>query len=299
MRITIEETLAASNVTTALTTGPYLVYSEVLEGARRPLAFLQVVQENFDLIGKDGMQIQFMKATQLSGTAITEANMLATGMTAADKTLSAVSVSVPSVIYSAVQLSDILKDDYPSINFLQIHFRNMGKAVLEYLDALVYTCLTAAAGVVTKSVATITYNGIVEALAAMENGDWVAGGGIEPWLIVAPDAAAVMLKDTTFVTTERYTTYQIAKIVAGEVGTYGGCRVLKTSYLDGKAYAYIVFPPNTGNGPVVVMAWKRRIKVNNERQEKFGYEYFVTTLRANPVVVQALGVCKITQTTTP
>lgn len=299
MKVTIEETLAASDVTTALTTGPYLIYSEVLEGARRPLVFLQVVQEDFSLIGATGITIQFLKASQLSGTQITEANILASGMTGADKSLSAVSVSVPDVIYSAVQLSDILKEDYPRINFVQKNMQNMGKAVMEFLDALVYTTIAAASGVVTKSVASLSYSGLISALAAMKNNDWYPDIANPPFLLIAPDASAILQVDTTYVTSERYTAAHLATIVAGEAGRYAGMRVLETSYLDGKAYAFIVFPNNTENGPVVIMAWKRRLTVKNERQEKYGYEYFVTTIRAKPVVVQAKGICKITQSTTP
>lgn len=300
MQITIEETLAALDVTTALTTGPYLIYSEILEGARRALSFLQVVEENFDLIGQNGITIQFLKATQLSGTSITEANMLGTGMTAADKTLSAVSVTVSAVIYSAVQLSDILKEDYPKINLVQVHFRNMGKAVMEYMDALVYSTISGAAGINTYDAgAAFTHSDLVIAVAQMENSDWAADEVSPPYLIVSPEQAAVFLSDTTFVETRRYTPYEVSKIVQGEMGLYGGCRVLKSSLLDGTGLAFIVFPPNTEYGPVVVLAWKRRMTVKNERQERFGYTYFVTTIRAKPVVVQALGISKISTTASP
>jgi len=300
MKITIEETLAASNVTTALTTGPYLIYTEVLEGARRALSFLQVVEENFDLIGQNGITIQFLKATQLSGTSITEANMLATGMTAADKTLSAVSVTVSAVIYSAVQLSDLLKEDYPKINLLQVHFRNMGKAVMEFLDALVYSTVSGAAGINTYDAgASFVHADLTVALAQMENSDWAADEANPPFLICSPEQAAVFLNDTTFIETRRYTPYEVSKIVQGEMGLYAGCRVLKSSLLDGTGLAFIIFPPNTVYGPVVVLAWKRRIIVKNERQEKFGYTYFVTTIRAKPVVVQALGISKISTTASP
>lgn len=300
MKITVEETLAASNVVTALTTGPYLIYSEVLEGARRPLVFLEVCEENFDLIGQNGNQIQFMKSTQLSATEATEATVISTGQTAGDKTLSAVSVTVPNVIYSAVQLSDILKEDFPKVNWLRLHFRNMGKAVMEYLDADVYTVLAAASGVVTNTTTgTLDHGEVVDTLAKMENGDWITGGGITPFLIIAPESKAGLLKDTTFVTTERYTTYEIANMVRGEIGKFAGCRVLTTSHLDGKAYCFIVFPNNTGNGPVVVIAWKRRLTIKNEYEALKAYTYFVTSIRAKPVVVQALGVAKITISTTP
>jgi hypothetical protein len=299
MKVTIEETLAAGDVDTALTNAPYLIYSEVLEGARRPLVFLEVCQENFDLIGATGNSIQFLKASQLSATESTEATILASGMAASDKSLSAVQVSVTTAIWSAVQLSDWLKEDYPRIDMLRIHLRNMGKAVMEKLDANVYTVLNGASGVVTHSCAAIDEGELADALAKMENGNWIASVTVTPYLIVAPEAAAKMLKDTTFVTTERYTTYELSRIVQGELGKYVGLRVLKTSYLDGKTSAFIVFPNDTANGPVVVLCWKRRLKVVNEYEATKSYTYFNTSIRAKAVVVQAEGICKITQTTTP
>lgn len=300
MKVTIEETLAASDVTTALTTGPYLIYSEVLEGARRPLSFLQVVEENFDLIGQNGHTIQFLSATQLSGTSISEATMLSTGMTAADKTLSAVSVAVSEIIYSAVQLSDILKEDYPKVNLVQIQFRNMGKACMEFLDALVYSTISGASGIVTYNAgASMDYTDCTNALAAMENNDWVPDEANPPFCITSPDQAAVLMQSTTFVTSERYTAYELSRIVQGEAGLYAGMRWLKSSLLDGTGLSFIVFPPDSDYGPVVVLAWKRRITVKNEREEKFGYTYFCTTVRAKPVVVQAKGVCKISTTASP
>lgn len=300
MKITIEETLAATAVTTALTTGPYLIYSEVLEGARRPLAFLQVAEENFDLIGQNGHTIQFLSATQLGATSITEANMLAVGMTATDKTLSAVSVSVPDIIYSAVQLSDILAEDYPKINLVQLHFRNMGKAVMEFLDALAYSTISGTAGIVTYNAgAGMDYTDCTNALAAMENNDWVPDMANPPFLITSPDQAAILMQSTTFVTTERYTAYELSRIVQGETGLYAGMRVLKSSLLDGTGLSFIIFPPDSEYGPVVVVAWKRRVTLKNEREEVFGYTYFGTTIRAKPVVVQALGVCKISTSASP
>jgi len=300
MKITIEETLAASDVVTALTTGPYLIYSEVLEGARRPLSFLQVAEENFDLIGQNGHTIQFLSATQLGASSITEANMLATGMTASDKTLSAVSVSVPDIIYSAVQLSDILAEDYPKINLVQLHFRNMGKAVMEYLDALTYSTISGTAGIVTYDAgAAMDYTDLTLALSSMENNDWVPDAANPPFVIMAPDQAAILMQSTTFVTSERYTAYELSRIVQGEAGLYAGMRVLKSSLLDGTGLSFIVFPPDSEYGPVVVIAWKRRVTLKNEREETKGYTYFGTTIRAKPVVVQALGVCKISTTASP
>jgi N4-gp56 family major capsid protein len=299
MQVTIEETLAASNVTTALTNGPYLIFAQVLEGARRPLAFLEVVKEDFSLIGKDGNTIKYLKASQLSASAASEATVIASGMSSADKSLTAVSVSVTDIIYSATQLSDVLTEDYPSIDWVRMQMTNMGSAIMEYIDALVYTTIWAASGTSTASTATLDFDTVTSAVSKMENNSWVADEARPPFIILAPDAVQDLLNDTHFTETRRYTTYNISKIVQGEIGLFGGCRVLKSPLLDGTGRGIVVMPPNHKNGPVVVLAWKRRIRIRNEYQAKYEYTYYVTTARAKPVVVQAEGICKISITGSP
>ena len=301
--ITIEETLASDAIDAAFVADsgctPFLIMSEVLEGARRPLIFLQVVSETFDLIGAVGYTIRYLLADPLTAASSTEANMLAHGMSAEDKGLSAVNVSVPDVIYSAVELSDFLFEDFPNISHVRLHLRNMGKAVMEYLDAAVKTCIAGATDNYSgQSASNLTYDAVIDALAAMENSDWIPDPTNPPFLIIAPDAAANVMKDTTFIATERYTTYEIASMVQGELGRFAGCRVLKSSLMDGVGYAYIVFPDDI-NGVVVSLAWKRRLTVKNEREEKYGYTYFVTTIRAACAVIQSKGICKIQLTSSP
>jgi N4-gp56 family major capsid protein len=295
---TIEETLAATDIVTALTTGPYLIYSEVFEGARRPLVWLTLCKEDFSLIGVAGNVIKFMTATQLSASSDTEANVLGTGMTAADKTVTSASLTVANPIWSATQLSDILLEDYPNVDWLRLNLRNMGAAVMEYLDDVVYDVFAAASSTVTHSTtAGLTYGEVVDALAKMENNSWIADSGVAPFLVVAPETAAVLLKDTSFVDARRYTTNEISRMVEGEIGMFAGCRVLKTPLLDGYDHAYIVFPNDGPNGPVAILAWKRKMTVRNERNELKGYGYYVASIRANAAVVQAKGECIITLTT--
>jgi len=50
---------------------------------------------------------------------------------------------------------------------------------------------------------------------------------------------------------------------------------------------------------VVVLAWKRRLTVKNERYENKAYTYYITSIRANAAVVQADGVARIEISATP
>ena len=300
MKITVEETLASTDMTTALTDAPYLIYSEILEGARRPLVFLQVVQEIKDLIGETGNRYQFLSATHLTATKMTESTMLSSGMTAYDKTFDAVDVSVTDVIESAVQLSDFLKEDFPKIDFIQSHLNNMGKAVMEYLDAYVYSVIKAASGTETYSATSgLDYEGVVDALTEARDEDWIPNKANPPVLIVSAGVIGGFLKDTTFLEAARYGPADIATMVAGEVGhLFGGTKVLETSLLAGTGDAYIIFP-NNQNGIVVGLVWKRELKVTNIYVPQNGYTYFNTSIRATPVVVQPKGIVKIAITGSP
>lgn len=291
--ITFEETLQASDVTTALTTGPYLIYSQMFEAPRRPLVFLAVCGENNDLIGKTGNTIKFMTATHLTAVSISETNMIGTGMDGStDKSLTAASVTVDDVIYSAAQLSDILKEDYPDIAWLQKILANTGAAVLEKLDADVKDVLVSG-GTQVFSGSALGYGDVVDALSSMENSNWIADDATVPFLILSPDAVAALMKDTTFVDARRYTAYEVSKMVEGEVGMFAGCRVLKTSLLNGTGYGFIVFPPDSKYGPVALVCWKRKMQVKNEYFTKNEYTFYGTTIRAKGVITQAAGVGKL------
>jgi hypothetical protein len=302
--ITIEETLKASDITTALSVGPYLIYSQIFEGPRRPLVFLAVCGEDFSLIGQNGNTIKFLTATPASASETTGASFEDTfgsagaGMGISNKTFSSASVSVTTVIYSAFDLTDILTEDYPTINYVRMALSNAGTAILEKLDANVKDAFIAG-GTSVYSGAALAYGNVVDAMATMENNDWVFDDATVPFLIVSPDTAAALMKDTTFVDARRYTAYEVSKMVEGEIGMFAGCRVLKTSLLNGTGYGFIVSPPEGKYGPVALIAWKRRLAVKNEYFTAKAYTYYVASIRAKAVITQALGIGKLTITGSP
>lgn len=315
-QVTIEETLTASAIVSALTVSPFLIYSEVFELPRRPLVFLSLPLEDFSLIGEMGNTIRGLFASHLAGSSITESQLVnpSLGMAATTKSISMWSVSVTDPIYAATNLSDILKEDFPKIDWVRMHLRNLGLAIMEYLDALVADVLEAASGAQTFSASGhMSYVNVTNALAQMENNMWIVDDSNPPFLIVSPDTAALLLQDTLFIDSKRYTLYQLGRMVEGEIGMFAGCRVLKSPLLAGTTvggtpsdvnqgvdtYAYIVFPNDTGRGPVVMMAWKRRMETRNFYWTQWAYTYYVSSVRANAVLIQATGLCKITISTTP
>ena len=312
---TIEETLTASAVVAGLNATPFLIYSEVFELPRRPLVFLSLPLEDFSLIGATGNTIRGMFLTHLYSSTITEANLVnpSIGMVATTKGVSNWYVSVTDPIFCATNLSDILLEDFPQIDWVRIHLRNMGLAIMEYLDSLIADTIEAGAVQTATLSAGLQYNNVVEGLAQLETQNWMVDVSNPPFLIVSPLEAAKILENTQFLDSKRYTLYDLGRMMDGEIGMFAGCRVLKSPLLSGTGiggtpsdttqgtdqYAYIVFPNDTGRGPVIMMAWKRRLETRNFYWTQWAYTYYVSSVRAKPVLVQATGILKFILGSTP
>lgn len=296
-KIQIQEVLESANVNY----GAFLIYSEVIEGARRPLVFFETVTEDFSLIGSTGTQIYVPTATQLSATKLTSSieDTVVSGFTVANKTISKVTINVTVFIYCAVSFSDILKEDYPNIDWLRLHLHNMGKAVLEQIDADIESTFASGFGTLTTLTTYAGYGDIIDTITAMEAKKWMVEMDNPPFLIVGPEVAGRLVQDTRFLITERYYAGPFPNAMEGEVGMYAGCRVLKTPLLSGTGRAYIVFPPNFKWGPVCILAWKRKMRVREQRYEDKELSIFATTARCIPVVIQTNGIARINMTNTP
>jgi len=302
-QITIEETLEANEIDSALTVAPFLIWSEIIEGARRPLVFLEAFGEDSQLVGAIGETIRFLRLdTPASAYSNTEAEITSSGMSAEEWASSAfglATVQTNKVIWAARQLTDYLKENYPNIDFLRLALRDMGKSVMEYLDDMAFDAVTATFGHLRALSASLTYGNVVDALALAKKASWFPDAANPPYLIIGPEVEAGLLKDTVFISTERYTTAEIANMVNGEIGRFAGCRVLVTPHLEDTGLAFIIFPSDTERGPVALIEWKRRITMKNEYFTKYAYTYFNVSMRAMPVVVQPKGVIKITMSNTP
>jgi len=301
--ITIEEVLEFQDLPSELRRS--VVSEEIIEGARFPLIFSMLFSQE-SMEGKDGRDFYFIKATQMAAFGITSSDetepetTLDSGLTeATDKTITTLKVSITDLVYVYASLSDCLSEDYPSVDWTRLYLRNMGAAIGEYIEALIYTALAVASGVVTHSCASLAYGEIIDALAKMKDNYWLTDGDIVPYLVVAPSAEAAMLKDSDFVDTKRYTTKMLDNLMEGESGLYGGCRVFVHPYLNDKAYAFIIFPSGTKYGTVGLVLWKRPMRTKSQYEVETEQTKLVVSARLGFGIIQAKGICRITQTTTP
>jgi hypothetical protein len=302
MEVDVQEVLEYRDLPSELKT--WVISDEIIEGARMPIIFTQLLSVN-SLVDRVGRRLVFPTATQLSATGVSsvsesenpEKYLDETGYQTSVKTISYVAVDVTELVYCAVELSDVLQEDMPSIDWVRLNLSNMGMAIGEYVECAVRDLVDVGAGY-TESVTDLKYGEIIDALAVMKNAYFIPNG-FHPFLVVCPDAEAVFLKDKDFVSTARYTTDKVSQIVQGEVGMYAGCRVLISPLLDGTGKAFIVFPSGTKYGTIATIVYKRPLRTRSERDEKKEVTFMVSSTRYGLGVVQSGGILKFEIANTP
>jgi len=281
----IEEVLKSSDVDSDLM--QFIVWSDVLEGARAALVAEQVIYVDKRLIGRDGNSIRVPHATQLSASTKGEGEE----MTTSDKTISASVITIDTKVYSAVALTKELLEDFPSIDWIRLQFRNMGRAVQEYIDSAILTLLIANAGLtMAPTVAgTFDYDDIIDAVKYMAQYDYRAR-----WLIVNPAKSADLLKDDKFINAQSQY-YRFSNLLTGEIGEFAGVRVLETTQIAATRCLMLIDPYDT-DGPNAIIAYKRDLTVTSDTDADFDQTRWYTTARIGMNVVRPTGILLISST---
>jgi len=272
----LEETLKYGDLPPDLK--PWLVYQEVLEALRPPRVFAQSFTIDRSLIGQIGTKIRVPEASSLSASSATEATIDNTGFTKSDKTITDSDLDIGNVIYCAGYLSRILREDAPNIDWVRLQVRNQAEAVLEKQDSDLRDALIAGAGntAAAATAGTLDFDDIVDGIATMESAHVYPSPDF--YLIVHPNNAKDIVKDTRFYDTKRYALGNIP-FPAGEVGGLtAGCRVFKTSNMV-EDLALIVAPPTHPKAPFAIKGIKRPLTLKTEAQEQYEKDMFVTTMR--------------------
>lgn len=302
MRISIQEVLEYKDLPSEMRL--VTISQEIIEGARLPLLFSQVFPQ-VSLEGKVGRDLYFVKATQLTASAISDSYLepettLDSGLSfASEKTITTAHVAVTDMLYCAGELSDVLSEDYPDIDWMRLTLRNMGMAIGEYIEGMIETVLEGASGCVTTTASSLSFGVIEDMLALMANNNWVASEEARPFLFLSPAEASYLLQDTTFVESRRYTISDLESIIDGEIGLYAGCRVMVHPALKDSSYAYIIFPSDSKFGTVALTLWKRSLRVKSDYVIEKEKTRIITSARVSFGVVQPLGLGRVLISPTP
>lgn len=292
MTFNLEETLLAGDLPSDVL--PHLIWNEVVAGAYKRRVFLLAVQQTDVLRGAIGTKLSVpIMSTRFTATTITESNLDSAGYTFAQPTVTDTDLSIGNQVYVAFRISDILKEDSPNYDWIRILLRDAGRAIEEYRDAAVRDVLIAGIGntVSAATYGTLAYGDVANLLALHKIDSWYPEES-SPILFLHPNQEADLIKATTFTDSAGRYTVQSATDLGGADGpgnrTIAGCRVAVTEAMtDTLALIVMTQTPGSQNGPVALHAVKRPLTIRSEREEIYGRQLWVASIRYGTSVIQA------------
>lgn len=290
----IEETLSNVDMPNGLL--PFLLYPKVLEGPRKACVYINLAQEDSSLVGTDGVIIKIAKTTQF-GASDVDADTFEGSPTfsESDPTITKLDVSVTKQQYVKFSLSKILMENFPSLQMDLVQLQNAASAMIEKLNADI-SDVVAVGATEYASTSILSYDDVIDAKAAMKTAGVLQSGDV-PYLIVSPNLEALLLKDTQFVDSSRYSVGDANAMVTGEVGKYAGCKVIVDPFADDN-FVYIV-PSTIDFGAFLMVAWKRKITTETLYAMLEQKTHYLKTARYTTAVIQAALLGKISIVTSP
>ena len=291
-KITVEETLGAKDLPSDIL--PALLYRELLIGIYKRVPFLDGAEIDRSLIGSVGTEIQIPYwSSRFSTNTISETSLDTSGYSLIDPSVTNYTLTIGDQIYVAWRLTDILKEDQPKYNWVQLTLRDAGRAIAESIDQAVRDVLIAGAGnsKAATVAGTLDYDDVINLLGDMK-ADGFFPDDVSPFLYIHPSQESDLLKDSTFTTTTRYATGSLPELQKPPERLYAGCRVIVTDDMV-QALALIVFPKGKA-GPTFIHALKRPLTVKTEREEFYGRQIYIASERYGDAIVGANGIGLIT-----
>jgi hypothetical protein len=212
----------------------------------------------------------------------------------ADPTITKLDISVLNLVYCAFQLSRIIMEDCVSIDWVRVILANAGSAILTFMNADIRDTISVAGGTETYSCEALSYSDVIDARAKLETSGWLVGDDTA-FLVVSVANKNVLLKENTYIASERYTVADLDSMVEGEIGMFAGCRVVVDPELDDNI-AFII-AGHERLGAVSLIVWKRHLQTKSEPRERKEKDFFVQTCRYKYAVVQPLGIVNISIST--
>jgi len=304
MAITFEETCTNLTLTDAqlesLNVGtdtfttliPFIVWREILMGKRWRNVFMRAVMETDVLIGVAGkvLEIPMLDINEFSTDRTASESEIDTYGFCKDRlSPDKIEISVGDVVYRATRVSDILREDSPTLGWVRASLQKMGDAIEHQIDTAVRDILIAGVAVgnifTASTVGTLSYDDVVDCKALMRGNHMYESEGGPFMLFIHPSQEADLLKET------KGNTFEMERYSAGDIpfdpvrGLYAGTRVYVTeNQLDGTGL--IVCPPTHAFGPAAMFAWKRHLKGEQWRDEQYGRDVWLLSCRYGMAVVQ-------------
>jgi hypothetical protein len=274
---------------------PHLVWNEMIMGAQKRRVFLEGTEQTDMLRGAIGTKISVpILSTRFTATTISESSLDSSGYTFTNPAVTDTDISIGNQVYVAFAITDILREDSPNYDWIRILLRDAGRAIEEYRDSAVRDVLIAGVGntVNAATYGTLAYGDITNLLTQMKEDSWYPEES-SPLLFLYPDQENDLINATTFVDgAYRYGVSGADTLVGAEKNpadrTIAGLRVRVSENMK-PALALIVMTnvPGSQNGPIAIHAIKRPLTIRSQREEIYGRQLWVASIRYGSAVIQA------------
>lgn len=296
MVFNVQETLLAGDLPADVI--PHMLWNELLAGTTKRRVFLSAVQTTDMLRGAVGTKISVpILTTRFSAGTISESNLDSAGYSVSDPAVTDTDITIGDQVYVAFRISDILKEDQPKYDWIRILLRDAGRAMAEYEDSAIRDVLLAGAGntMAAATFGSLEYDDVIDLSAMMKSDSWFPDE-VRPYLFLHPDQEADLLKDTRYVNSHRYAIGGLPELPAADdfsraeaEGTYAKFRVRVSDNMV-QTLALVVFPTHPRFGPVAIHAYKRPLTVRTDREELYGRQLWIASMRYGTSVIQANAV---------
>ena len=270
---------------------PYLVWNEINLYPPRRRVFLRAFEHTNILVGAAGTKIYVPVYGQDEFTAfsMTEKQIDDSGLTKTNPTPTEVEICIGDVVGCATRISDILREDSPTLGWVRASLQMMGFAIQQQMETdaegVLLTGAAAGGNVVGAATAgVLAYDDIVDVKALMSADSFYYMGQVF-YLFCNPEQEADLLKEMGPTSGAVWARDQapVSAVATGQpiAGFYplvANCLPLVTENMTNK-FALVVIPPTHPYGPAAIWAWKRPLKAENWRDEQKQRDVWALTTR--------------------
>jgi len=272
--------LAGTLTTSDLIKPTEVIRKQVEEAARAVLVMKNLVKVNRDLVGSTGRSLVVAKRGTITASAVSEGASITKvepAYTAATITPTKVGVGV-EITYEAIEAKQFdLINDWINEAGYALAKKMDSDIISDFLDTTTHSNI---GSVDAATSGVLAYDDVITAVAT------IRGKNYDPdTLVIHPDQAADLLKDTKFINASAYGSRE--PILRGEIGQFAGLKVFVTSQMtSGKA---LVFDSKRAS----ILVIKRDVTVRRrEEPERDAITLYITQMY-KPYVINDEAVCII------
>jgi hypothetical protein len=280
---------------------PYLIWREILLGASRRQVYMRAVEVSNDLIGVAGNKIYVpvLDRDEFTAQTASENDIDQNGFTKTKITPSEVEIYIGDVVYNATKISDILREDSPSLGWVRASLQKIGESVAykveSDIESALYTGAVTGANVQAAATAgVLSYNDIVDVKTLLSEDSYYFKG--QPFLLfINPEQEGDLIKElgptagTSYAQVRDMDRTRGAQPITSLFPVYANCIPMVTE-VQRDSFAMVVIPPTHPNGPAAIFAWKRHMKAESWRDEDYGRDVWLLSCRYGVKAVETKGI---------